>query len=73
MDNQKLLEEIKELNILKAEFINICNREMQYHIDRSFHYYMSDEFDKSDEELVRIFHLVKEARERLKKISEFLK
>ena len=60
----------KDKDVAENNFIDICNRSMRLHIDQAFTYYMGGNFEKSDEELLKILKLLKEARENLKKLSE---
>lgn len=67
---EDIKEKLKEKAILEAEFINICNREIQYHTDRSFHYYMNMNYEESNNELEKIKDLADKAIIRLSKISQ---
>lgn len=69
MDN-KLAEEIKLKKTLEAEFISLCNRDIQFHVDRAFNHYMMKNYELANEELEKVKDLTEKAIRRLSLISQ---
>jgi len=69
MDN-KLAEEIKLKKTSEAEFISLCNKDIQYHVDRSFNYYMMKNYELANEELEKVKDLTDKAIAKLSLISQ---
>ena len=74
MDNQtqikKLIDILKEKNILKYDIINKCNRDIVFHTDCAFQHYINNNLEDASAELDLAKKYLEDVQKNIKKLSK---